>query len=644
MDAVQAANSGHPGMPMGAAPMAHALWSRHLRFSPKNPKWANRDRFILSAGHGSMLLYGLLHLAGFGLPLDELKRFRQLHSLTPGHPENTMTPGVEMATGPLGQGLSTAVGLAIAERFLAATFNKPGYDLFDHFTYVICSDGDLMEGITNEAGSLAGHQRLGKLIALYDDNQITIDGATSLGFTENVGARYEALGWDVQRVDGMDVEAVSAAIEKAKASDKPSLICCSTIIGFGSPNKAGSQKSHGAPLGVDEVAATKAQLGIPAEPAFWKAPEAETLYAQLAEQGSAAEAAWDDLYARYRQDYPTEAAALEQAWSGATPTNLWSSLPQFDDKVQTRQASHKTLNAIASLIPTFVGGSADLAESNLTHIAETSNMQSDAPAGRNIPFGVREHAMAAAANGINLHGGMRAFCATFLIFSDYCRPSIRLAALMKCPTIFAFTHDSIGVGEDGPTHQPIEHLPSLRAMPNLNVMRPADGNETAVCWAMAVERQDGPSLLALTRQPVPALTPAANGDHPARRGGYVLQEASGTAQVVLVATGSEVGVAADARAILEEAGIPTRVVSMPSTYLFDRQERAYRESVLPGRAFKVSIEAAATFGWHKYVDFAIGLDRFGESAPLGQLMDEFGFTGPKVAEKVLAQVRAVQPI
>lgn len=624
MDAVQAANSGHPGMPMGAAPMAYALWTRHLRFDPQHPHWLDRDRFILSAGHGSMLLYSLLHLTGYDLSLGDLKAFRQLHSRTPGHPENTITPGVEMATGPLGQGFAHGVGMAIAERYLAATFNRPGHELIDHHTYAICSDGDLMEGITNEAASLAGHLRLGKLIYLYDDNQITIDGSTDIAFTEDVAARFQALQWHVQRVDGMDVDAVDAAIARAKESDQPSLILARTIIGYGSPHKAGKSASHGAALGADEVALTKEALGIPLEPTFYVPEEVVQDFHAPAERGAALCREWEARLDAYRRVYPDEAAALDRASSGDYGSEWLEAIPTLNEKMATRQASGKVLNAIAPALPTLIGGSADLAESNNTHLKAFVDFQAATPAGRNLDFGVREHAMIAAVNGINLHGATRGYGASFLIFTDYCRPAIRLAALMECPSIFVFTHDSVGLGEDGPTHQPIEQLASLRAMPNLNVMRPCDGNETAACWKVAIESRRTPSLLALSRQGLPPLSPEFRGGHPAERGAYVLADFGGEGRrVVLIATGSEVQVAMAARESLRAQGIGARVVSMPSWFLFEGQPEVYRREVLPDLP-TVSVEAASTFGWSRYAQASVGIDRFGLSAPGDQAMRELG--------------------
>jgi transketolase len=633
MDAVQAANSGHPGMPMGCAPMAYALWTRHLRFNPKNPHWFNRDRFLLSAGHGSMLLYSLLHLTGYDLSLDDIKHFRQVHSRTPGHPENFMTPGVEMATGPLGQGFAHGVGFAIAERYLAATFNRDGHEVINHYTFAICSDGDLMEGVSNEAASLAGHLKLGKMIYLYDNNHITIDGGTDLAFTEDVGARFEALGWHVQHVEeGMNVDAVDAAIHNAKqVTDKPSLIMCRTIIGYGSPTKQGKSSSHGAALGPEEVDLAKKALGIPLEPKFLVPDGVYEEYHKPAARGAELEENWTEALESYCAAFPQEGAALKRAISGDLGTEWLDKLPVLSEKMATRQASGKVLNAIASSLPTLIGGSADLAESNLTHLKDYDAFQPGSPGGRNLNFGVREHAMCAAVNGMNLHGGLRAYGASFLIFTDYCRPSLRLAALMECPSIFVFTHDSIGLGEDGPTHQPIEHLAALRAIPNFNLMRPCDGNETAACWKIALESKRTPSLLALTRQGLPPFSPDTVSNHPAERGAYVLADSAGF-KLVIVASGSEVQLAMAARGELEAAATPTRVVSMPSWFLFAQQSQAYRDEVLPRGVPTVSVEAATTFGWDRYAQAHVGIDRFGLSGPGDQVMKEFGFTPEHVVE------------
>ncbi len=636
MDAVQAANSGHPGMPMGCAALAYALWTRHLRFDPMDPKWFNRDRFILSAGHGSMLQYALLHLTGYDLSISDLKNFRQLHSKTPGHPENFATVGVEMATGPLGQGFAHGVGFAMAERYLAAIFNRPGHEIIEHFTYAICSDGDLMEGVSNEAASLAGHLHLGKLIYLYDDNNITIDGSTDLTFTEDVETRFRGLGWHVQRIDGMDVEQVDQAIiEAKKATGQPSLIMCRTIIGYGSPHKAGKSSSHGAALGLEEVELSKKALGIPLEPKFLVPDGVYDDFHKPATKGHGLNLAWQQGMGEYEASHPKQAKELRGAIAGEWGTGWIKAMPQFSEKMATRQASGKILNTIAPHLPTLVGGSADLAESNNTHLKDFADFQPETPTGRNINFGVREHAMIAAVNGMTLHGGMRAYGASFLIFTDYCRPSIRLAALMECPSIFIFTHDSIGLGEDGPTHQPIEHLAALRAIPNLNVMRPCDGNETAACWKVALQSKKTPSLLALTRQGLSPLSPDKVQNHPAEKGAYVLSESAAEDKerplVILVATGSEVQLAVEAKPLLEAKGIAVRVISMPSWFLFAQQPKTYRDSVLPKEVPTVSIEAATTFGWDRYAQAHVGIDRFGLSAPGDQVMKEFGFTAEHVA-------------
>jgi transketolase len=633
IDGVQAANSGHPGLPLGAAAMAYTIWTKHLKHDPHDPKWFNRDRFILSAGHGSMLLYSLLHLTGYDLPLEELKKFRQWGSKTPGHPENTITPGVEMATGPLGQGISTAVGIALAEKYLASHYNKNGSKIIDHYTIGICSDGDLMEGVSNEACSLAGHLGLGKLIFLYDDNKITIDGGTDRSFTEDVEGRLKAQGWHTQRVDGFDVAAIDAAITAAKAEqNKPSLILCRTIIGFGSPNKAGSPKVHGAPLGEEELKLTKKQLGLPEDQSFYINAEALKVFRQAEENGARANKAWHDQFADYAKKNPKEAACLEAQMRGELPCDLWSDVPSFTEKIATRSASGKVLNAIAAKLPTLLGGTADLAESNMTELKGYGLFSKETPDSRNIAYGIREHAMGAIMNGITLHGGCRAFGGTFMVFSDYCRPSVRLAALMHTPSIFVFTHDSIGLGEDGPTHQPIEHLLALRAIPNLNVMRPADGNETTACWKVALENKSTPSVLALSRQALPPVTPTDIETHPAQKGAYILSDAdSGAPRLVIIATGSEVQPAIEAKKLLESEGIATRVVNMPSTFLFEQQSVGYQKHVLPSNVPTVSVEAGSTIGWSKYAGASVGIDRFGASAPGPKLMTEFGFTPENIA-------------
>ena len=635
IDGVQKANSGHPGLPLGAAPMAYALWSRHLKHDPKDPKWFNRDRFILSAGHGSMLLYSLLHLAGYDLPLSELKRFRQLHSRTPGHPENVMTAGVEMATGPLGQGFGHAVGMALAETWLAATFNKPEHTVVDHHTFVIASDGDLMEGLSYEAASLAGHLKLGKLIVLFDDNDISLDGPTSLSVSENQELRFRAAGWQVLRVDGMDVDAVDAALKEARANtEQPTLIMAKTIIGFGSPNKAGSQKSHGSPLGADEVKLTKEALGIPVDEDFYVAEEALAEWRTAIDRGAAKHQDWQQAMHDYAAAYPDEAKTLRSIISGEFGREWIEALPSFGADVSqaTRKASNAVINAIAPKHPALVGGSADLSESTLTTQKEFARYTPENRAGRNVFFGVREHAMVAAVNGMTL-SGLKGYGGSFFCFTDYCRPSIRLAALMECPSVYVFTHDSIGLGEDGPTHQPVEHLTAMRAIPNLTVIRPCDGNETAAAWKVALQSTSSPTLLVLSRQNLPTLSPDTVQSHPAEKGAYVLQEASGgTPKVILVGTGSEVSIAAAAREKLEGEGIPTRVVSMPSWELYANQSDEYKASVFPAGVKRVSVEAGSTMAWPRFSDEQIGLDRFGLSAPAEQVYAEFGITADAVVE------------
>jgi transketolase len=580
-----------------------------------------------------MLIYSLLHLTGYDLPISELQRFRQWGSKTPGHPENTHTHGVEMATGPLGQGIAHSVGMAIAERFLAATYNRPGHELINHYTYAICSDGDLMEGISSEAGSLAGHLQLGKLIWLYDDNGITIDGKTSIAFTENVGARFEAFGWHVQRVDGMDIDAVDAAIQAAQGvTDKPSLIMCKTVIGFGSPNRAGTSKVHGAPLGPDELKLTKEALGIPLEPTFYVPDEVRAEMGRAVAKGQARVEDWNQRWAAYQLEYPMEAKHLSEAMNHELPAQLVNAWPELPGNEATRKSGQRVLEAIQGVLPNLIGGSADLVESTYTHQDKSPDFQPDSPSGKNVCFGIREHAMCAAVNGMTLHGGVRAYGSSFFVFTDYARPSIRLAALMKCPSIFVFTHDSIGVGEDGPTHQPIEHLMSLRAMPNLNTFRPCDGPETSVAWKVALEAKDFPSMIVLSRQALPQVSPKDVEAHPAHRGAYILAEASGgTPKVILIGSGSEVQHCLGAKEALEVQGIPTRVVSMPSWFLFERQDPDYRSTVFPQGVKRVSIEAGAVLGWERYADRSIGMTTFGASAPAGEVMKNFGFTAENLA-------------
>jgi transketolase len=635
VDAVQAAKSGHPGLPMGAAAMAYVLWTRFLRHNPANPAWPDRDRFVLSAGHGSMLLYALLHLTGYDLRLDDLRRFRQWESRTPGHPEHWMTPGVETTTGPLGQGFANAVGMAIAERWLAAQFNRPGHAIVDHWTYVLASDGDLMEGVASEAASLAGHLRLGRLICLYDDNDVSIDGSTDLAFTEDVGRRFEAYGWQVQQVDdGNDLAAVEAALRAAKAEEaRPSLIRVRTVIGFGSPGKQGTAKAHGEALGEPEVKATKQNLGWPVEPAFLVPPEAAETFHAAVPRGKAWEADWQARKAAYDAAYPDDLYL-----SGKLPPGWDAGLPIFtpaDAPIATRAASGKALQALAPTVTNLVGGSADLTPSNNTYLPGIPDFQAGSPAGRNLRFGVREHAMGSTSNGIALHGGLRPYTGTFLVFSDYMRPAVRLAALMQIPVVFLFTHDSIGLGEDGPTHQPIEHLLALRAIPGLRVIRPADAVETAEAWRVALTHA-GPTCLVLTRQNVPVLDRSRAGGEGVARGAYVLAEApGGRPDVLLIATGSEVWVALAAQELLQRDRIAARVVSMPSWELFEEQSAEYREAVLPaGVTARVAVEAGTPLGWHRYVGTAgeiVAMTRFGVSAPGTVVLERFGFTPENVA-------------
>jgi len=645
-DAVQKAKSGHPGMPMGAAAMAYVLWTRFLKHNPRNPKWPDRDRFVLSAGHGSMLLYALLHLTGYELTLDDIQHFRQWESKTPGHPEVGVTPGVETTTGPLGQGFANGVGMAIAERHLAAEFNRPGHTIVDHYTYAIVSDGDLMEGVASEAASLAGHLKLHKLITLYDDNHISIDGSTSLAFTEDVGRRFEAYGWDVHSVaDGNDLAAVEDAIRAAQAeTSRPSLILCRTHIGYGSPNKQDSSKAHGEPLGEDEVKLTKERLGWPLTPAFLVPEEARQEFRKAVERGKARETEWQQRFSAYAAAFPDEAARWEQYMSGKLPQGWDADLPTFkpgDPALATRAASGKILHALSPKVTNLLGGSADLAPSNNTYVQGVPEFQPGSYAGRNFRFGVREHAMGSISNGMALHGGLRPYTGTFLIFSDYMRPAMRLAALMQVPVIFIFTHDSIGVGEDGPTHQPVEHLAALRAIPGLTVIRPADANETVEAWRIALTHS-GPTCLVLTRQNLPVLDRARmQPGGGVARGAYVLADSEeGTPQVILIATGSEVTVAVAAQKLLAERGVAARVVSMPSWDLFERQPQSYRDSVLPPAVTaRVAIEAAVPLGWHKYVGPAgeiVGMTRFGSSAPGPVLFEKFGFTAENVAARAMA--------
>ena len=654
VDAVEQAKSGHPGAPMGMAEIAEVLWNRHLKHNPANPAWADRDRFVLSNGHGSMLLYALLHLTGYDLAVDELKRFRQLHSKTPGHPEVGITPGVETTTGPLGQGLANAVGMALAEKLLAAEFNREGHMVVDHHTYVFMGDGCLMEGISHEACSLAGTLRLSKLIALYDDNGISIDGHVEGWFTDDTPARFAAYGWHViPKVDGHDAAAVDAALRAARAQaarpdGRPTLICCQTVIGQGSPGKAGTHDVHGAALGADEVQATRDALGWSHAPFELPAEVAQAWDAR--ERGRAAEHAWRERFEAYRTAFPEAAAAFERRMQGELPADFASRLPALfeaiaarPDAIATRKASQNALDALAPLLPELFGGSADLTGSNLTNFKGCTVAGRDR-AGNHLSWGVREFGMAAALNGMALHGGFIPYGGTFLTFSDYSRNAIRMAALMKQRVIHVFTHDSIGLGEDGPTHQSVEHVPSLRLIPNLDVWRPADGLETAVAWACAIERADGPTALTLSRQNLPNLTGGKVAAGTIRRGGYVLSDMEG-AQAVLIGTGSELTVAMAAQAALAGEGIATRVVSMPCTNVFDRQDAAYQDAVLPPHLPAVAVEAAHPDFWRKYVGrtgAVVGIASFGESAPAKDLYAHFGITAQCVADAVRSRVRAGQ--
>ncbi|MHB1045742.1 MAG: transketolase [Thermoanaerobaculia bacterium] len=632
MDGVQKANSGHPGMPMGMADVATVLFTEFLKFSPKSPSWPDRDRFVLSAGHGSMLLYGLLHLSGYDLALDDLKAFRQWGSRTPGHPEHGLTPGVEVTTGPLGQGISTAVGLALAERMLAARFNRDGHAIVDHFTFSIASDGDLMEGVSHEACALAAHLGLGRLVVLYDDNGISIDGPTSLSFSEDVPARFAAYGWHVARVDGHDPDAVSAALAAAKAEGgKPSLIACRTHIGFGSPNRQDTSKAHGEPLGADEIRLTKEKLGWPADAQFLVPEEVRALFAAAAARGAKAEAGWNARLAAYRAAHPDLARELDLFLDGKLPDGWEAKLPLFgaEKKLATRQASGAVLEALVPAIPTLVGGSADLTPSNNTRAKGAVDVKAGEYAGSYLRFGIREHGMGAILNGLALHG-FRPFGGTFLVFADYMKGAIRLASLMEQPVVYVFTHDSIGLGEDGPTHQPIEQLASLRATPGLVVYRPADANETAAGWRVALSRAHGPTALALTRQGLPVLPP----NDGALKGGYVVSDAEGF-RVILIGSGSELHLALAAQKLLAADGIAARVVSMPSIELFLAQDEGWRESVLPRSCrARVAVEAGATLSWGRIVGLdgtVVGLDRFGASAPYETVYEKLGLTAEAVA-------------
>jgi transketolase len=649
IDGVQQANSGHPGAPMGMAPMAYALWTRFLHHAPTHPDWPNRDRFVLSAGHASMLLYALLHLTGYDVTLDDLEHFRQWGSRTPGHPEHGMTAGVEATTGPLGQGFANAVGMAIAERRLAAEFNRPGHSLVDHWTYAICSDGDLQEGIASEAASLAGHLRLGKLVLLYDDNHIQLDGPTSMAFSEDVLERFDAYQWHTQQVeDGNDLSAIDAAIRAARADGRPSIIAVRTHIGFGSPHKQDTQKAHGAPLGVEEVRLTKEAYGWDPNRTFYVPDDAEGLFSRAIPYGEHLVNDWEDRFRRYAVAFPALASELRRRQAGELPDGWDAHLPVFavGEDFATRQVSQATIQVLAAALPELFGGSADLSESNLTDVKGGIDFSAE-EAGRNLRFGVREHGMGGIVNGIAYHGGFLPYGATFLTFSDYMRGSVRIAALAGLHVVYAWTHDSVGLGEDGPTHQPVEHYAALRAIPNLWFVRPGDANEAAAAWALAVERSDGPTALALTRQKLPTFAAtAATARDGVRRGGYVLRAASseaagGMPSLILIATGSELQLAMGAADALEADGIPTRVVSLPCWEAFDAQDAAYREAVLPAAVRKrVSVEIGVSLGWERWTGdegAIVALDHFGASAPAATIFEQFGFT----VERVTAVGRAV---
>jgi len=653
VDMVERANSGHPGAPMGQAALAYVLWTRHLRACPQAPDWPNRDRFVLSCGHASALLYALLHLAGYDLPTEELERFRQLHSRTPGHPEHGLTPGVETTTGPLGQGLGNAVGMAMAERLLASQLNRDGFPVIDHRIWVLASDGDMMEGVASEAASLAGHLGLGKLTVFYDDNHVTIDGPTDLAFSEDVGKRYEAYGWQVLHVDdGNDLAALDAAIRAAAAeAARPTLVRVATHIGFGAPSKQDTAEVHGSPLGAAEREAAKKNLGWPLAPEFHVPDAARAAFAPLRERGARLKAEWDELFVRYQEAHPELAAEFKARRAGELPAGWQEKIPRFkpeDGAVATRKASGQVLAALAEVLPRLVGGSADLAPSNNTYLKGEAVFSAAAP-GRNLHFGVREHAMGATMNGMALSGLLRPYGGTFLIFSDYMRPAIRLAALMGLPTIYVFTHDSIFLGEDGPTHQPVSQLLSMRAIPGVLVLRPADANETAVAWRLAIEHRDGPTVLALTRQSLPVLAETVDrAGGGVARGAYVLAEAPGAAAAILIASGSEVALAREAHGRLLAEGIATRVVSMPCWSLFDAQDQAYRDAVLPpGVPRRLAIEAGVSLGWHKYVGRqgdVLAQDGFGASAPYKDLTREFGFTVDEVVRRVKALLTSTFPL
>ncbi len=643
MDAVQKANSGHPGAPMGLAPAAYVLWTRVMNHNPENPGWLDRDRFVLSAGHASMLLYSLLHLSGYAVSLDDIKNFRQWNSKTPGHPEFGHTPGVETTTGPLGQGFANAVGMAMAERHLAARFNTPGHEIVDHYTYMICGDGDMMEGISSEAASFAGHLGLGKLICIYDDNDISIEGSTEIAFTEDVGLRFKAYHWHILNVDdGNDIDAIYNAIQAAKAqTGRPSLIVLRTHIAYGSPNKQDTADAHGSPLGEEEVRLTKKSLGLPEDTLFNIPDAVRHHFTQCVETGKDAEAGWQEKFQAYNKKYPDMTKKWVDAMSGFLTTGWDKDIPEFsvsDGPIATRAASGKVLNAIAARLPTLIGGSADLAPSTKTYLDASHEFQKEAYDGRNIHFGVREHAMGGIMSGMFLHHGLRPYGGTFLVFADYLRPALRVAAIMNIPVIYVFTHDSIAVGEDGPTHQPVEHLVSLRAIPGLTVIRPADASETAQAWRQALQITNGPIALILSRQKLPILTSNAVKDGLAK-GAYVLADCDGKPDIILIGTGSEVHIIFEAKARLLEKGVAARVVSMPSWELFEKTSQKYKDRVLlPDVQTRLAVEAGSEMGWCRYVGTrgdVIGINSFGASAPGGLVMEKYGFTSEHVVQKAL---------
>lgn len=644
IDAIERANSGHPGMPMGAAPMAYTLWSKMMDHNPQNPDWVNRDRFVLSAGHGSMLLYSLLHLFGYGVTIDDLKNFRQWGSNTPGHPEYRYTPGVEATTGPLGQGIAMAVGMAMAERHLASTYNRDGFDIVNHYTYSICGDGDLMEGISAEAASLAGHLKLGRLIVMYDSNDISLDGELNLAFSENVAQRFEAHGWQVTRVeDGNDIDAIVKALEEAKSEvNKPTLIEVKTTIGYGSPNKSGKSDSHGAPLGKDEAVLTKQYYEWPYEEPFYVPEAVKDHFNELKEAGIQKEKHWLAQFEQYKRAHPELANQFENAVNNTLPKQFEEHLPVFEEgeKLATRDASSKVINSVAEVLPQFIGGSADLASSNKTLMNKEENFSAQAYEGRNVWFGVREFAMGSALNGMALHGGLKVFGATFFVFSDYLRPAIRLAALMRIPVTYVFTHDSIAVGEDGPTHEPIEQLASLRAMPGLSVIRPADGNETVAAWRLALESEEKPTALVLTRQGLNTIAGTAEQAYEGvKKGAYIVAKSEKRElDALLLASGSEVNLAIEAQHELEREGIYVDVVSMPSWDRFEEQSQAYKQAVIPPHVkHRLAIEMGASLGWSKYIGESgdvLAIDQFGASAPGNVVIEKYGFTVENVVNKV----------